>query len=137
MNPQGFTLIELLIVLLIVGLGWFTLLPRLDMSDSSRQDSLYPVNELLRKAADEAAATNTLQRVHLAPGRDLLQWGELEARLPASLSRAEINKEQARGSGREASFLIYPAGHMDEVALVLVNGQHLRASPLDPRLRTE
>lgn len=135
MKPQGFTLIELLIVLLIIGLGWFTILPRLDMSQNGEEQPLQRANELLSEAVAKATSANTLQRIYLVSGGNQLEWEESEVRLPASLSRAEINGEQA--TGRRHSFVIYPAGHMDEVELVLTDGTRLESNPLKAELRRE
>jgi len=43
-NTAGLTLVELLIVLFIVGLGWFTLLPRLDPTRPSGSSA--PLHEM-------------------------------------------------------------------------------------------
>ncbi len=135
MKNQGLTLIELLIVLAIVGLGWFTLLPRLDIAGDRNQNQLEKVNALLLQAGQEALWTNSLQQINLSMGQDTVIWQEQEQTLPAALSSAEVNGRRA--TSRQLAFFIYPGGHMDEVRLLLQNGQQLKARPVANKLRLE
>ena len=134
MNQKGLTLTELLIVLFIIGLGWFTLLPRLDMTRESN-DPMHYVNILLQTAGEKAISTNTRQQIFLIPGRDFLEWNNQRHDLSGTLSRAVINGKPVTRT-RQA-FNVYPTGHMDELFLVLSSGEGFRSSPLALRIAAE
>lgn len=125
---HGMTLIELLLVLLIIGLGWFSLVPNLDLNTAAEQDNLKQVNDLLLQAGQQAVRSNTLQAITCTLGEEALHWKSQTAKLPAPLSRAEINGKQATGT--KAVFRVYPTGHMDELSLRLSGGKHLQSRPL-------
>lgn len=129
------TLIELLLVLLIIGLGWFTLLPKLDLGTPGEQDNLKQVNDLLFHAGLEAVRNHALQTVSCTLGQQEMHWKGQTASLPAPLSKLEINGEQATGT--KAVFRIYPTGHMDQLSLRLSGGKQLRSQPLARKLRIE
>ncbi len=133
MNKNGLTLTELLIVLLIIGMGWFTLLPRLDLTQETN-DPLHQINTLLESAARTAQKTHSRQGIILFPGRDFFEWNDRKAQLPDVLSRAEINGKPM--SGTRELFFIYPTGHMDELFFVLSNGSKFRSRPLLGRIET-
>lgn len=128
MRAAGLTLIELLLVLCIIGLGWFTLVPRLDMSDPSKRDGLDQVNALLFQAGQEAIRSHARQKVSLNLGHAQMHWKDQKAALPAQVSRVEINGRQV--SGTNPAFTVYPTGHMDELLLRLRGGKQLHSLPL-------
>ncbi len=128
MKEKGLTLAELLIVLLIIGLGWFTLLPRLDLSVSGSQDNISNINTLLAQAGEKAAATGTFQKIYLIPGLNYVEWKQRRFELPSPLSSGEINGQRA--TREKFAFVVYPSGHMDELNLFLANGKQLRSIPL-------
>jgi len=128
LKQNGLTLAELLIVLLIIGLGWFSLLPRLDLVGSGDQDNIKNINTLLTLAGEKAREINTFQSIFLIPGQNYLEWEQRRYELPATLSSAEINGH--RTTGQKSAFTVYPAGHMDELNIFLVNGKQLRSRPL-------
>lgn len=127
MKTTGFTLIELLMVLFIVGLGWFALLPRLDLT-RKHTSTAEQINLFLESARQTAVSTSTRQQILLIPGRSFLEWNDHKQDLPAVLTRARINSKPVTGT--DESFNIYPAGHMDELSFVLSNGQKFQSRPL-------
>lgn len=131
MREHGLTLIELLVVLFIIGLGWFTLLPRLDVS-SAKNDPVHQINSLLESAAHTARYTSTRQRLMLFPGRDYVEWNDQKAELPGILSMAKINGKPVSGSSQE--FSVYPAGHMDALLIVFTDGAEFNSRPLLRRI---
>lgn len=133
MKQKGFTLTELFIVLFIIGLGWFTLLPRLDLTDKT-SDPMHQINVLLESAGKTAVQNNVRQQIFLSPGRDFVEWNDKKYYLPAILSRAKIN---GRPVTRNAEpFNIYPTGHMDELFLILAGGEEIRSRPLLGKIET-
>ncbi|MDZ7762791.1 MAG: hypothetical protein U5L00_21390 [Desulfovermiculus sp.] len=133
MRASGLTLIELLLVLGIIGLGWFTLLPKLDGVPMGPEARLDKVNTLLFQAGQEALQSHARQRITLTLGSTEVRWKEQEARLPAPISRVHINGRQAAGT--RPGFAVYPTGHMDELNLRLQDGELLQSRPLARELR--
>ncbi|MFN2267155.1 MAG: Tfp pilus assembly protein FimT/FimU [Desulfonatronovibrio sp.] len=127
MKTPGFTLIELLIVLFIVGLGWFSLLPKLDLTQK-HVSTVEQINLLLESARQAAVNTNAHQRILLIPGQNFIEWNDQKQDLSAVLTSAMINSKPLTGSAE--AFNIYPAGHMDELSFILSNGKKFKSSPL-------
>lgn len=113
---------------MIIGLGWFALLPRLDLAGQEDKDKISSINALLDHAAEKASATHTFQKIILIPGQNYIQWEKHALELPSILSRGEVNGIEI--TGVQSAFAVYPAGHMDELNLFLANGQQLRSRPL-------
>ncbi len=131
LRSGGLTFIELLIVLLIVGMGWFTLMPNLDLAGDKGDDEVSLVNALIYEARGEAVDTDTRQIIEIDFENGIIRWGEEEASLPGSVSSGHFNEEPIDGEGVE--FTIYPEGFSDEVRLVLANGLTLMLDPLSVR----
>ncbi|WP_052507001.1 prepilin-type N-terminal cleavage/methylation domain-containing protein [Desulfonatronovibrio magnus] len=124
---RGLTLVELLIVLLIFSLGWFALLPRLDLTRAT-PDSWQTLNSHLTAIRQAAIESGVRQKISFAPGQDYFQWQDERLRLSAPVSRIMVNSQQALSG--PSNFFIYPTGHMDEVLLVLSTGESMRSEPL-------
>jgi len=125
---------ELLTVLLIVALGWFTLLPRLDPTDRSltRDKPLAEVNDLLARAGAAALSCGRFQelRVERQPGR--LVWGEEAVRLPSGIAECRVNNTPCPAGG--AVFRVYAHGCMDRLVLALFSGERWTTADLSSRL---
>lgn len=132
MNQQGLTLVELLVVLLIVGIGWFSLLPRLDVWENNNSP-LSELNSMISKAAHESMKSGLRQDIFFVSGQNYVKWGEQVQELPGYLSRVEVNDQPATGS--RWSFSIYPAGHMDQLVMIMTDGVRLESQPLAPSIR--
>ena len=132
---RGFTLFELLVVVTIIGLGWFALLPNLDLADPDRADPLTRLNIHLDQVRNRAMALNRAQPLVLTAGKDLMIWGEEEFVLPSTVSRCEINGGPP--PGLRYNFWIYPDGHMDQVTIELGSGHTLTGDPLKAGFRVE
>lgn len=134
MRSAGLTFIELLIVLVVIGAGWFALVPRLDIATRNQEGPLGEVNALLIRAGHQAVWSGVRQRISVHLGYKVVEWGRETAELPAAVSRTTINDNQVYGS--QATFSIYSTGHMDELSLWLTGGEHLRSQPLARSLET-
>lgn len=131
---SGLTLIELLAVLLIVALGWFTLLPRLDPADpaASRDRPLAEMNELLAQAARAALAQGRFQEALLDRRLGVVEWGEKSIRLPSAVAECRINDQPC--PAHEARFRVYAHGCMDKLALSLFSGERWVSADLSARM---
>lgn len=127
----GLTFIELLIVLLIVGMGWFSLMPNLDLAGNKDEDRVSLVNALVYEARNKAVETDSRQFVHINFEDGMVSWNEEEESLPDTVSSGHFNEEPIAGDG--VDFVIYPEGFSDEVRLVLTNGLTLVLDPLSVR----
>ncbi|WP_320173930.1 prepilin-type cleavage/methylation domain-containing protein [Maridesulfovibrio sp.] len=127
----GLTFIELLIVLFIVGMGWFTLMPNLDLAGDRGDDSLSSINALIYEAKTEAVEKDSRQYVYIDFENGLLKWNGEEVALPSEVSSGHFNEYPVDDSGIE--FVIYPEGFSDEVRLVFVDGLTVALDPLSVR----
>lgn len=134
LKQAGLTLIELLVVLLIVALGWFTLLPRLDpMNPSASQDRpLAEVNDLLARAGSAALAQGRFQELRLERQAGRLLWGGEGVRLPSAVAECRINDEPCPAT--EAVFRVYAHGGMDGLMIALFSGERWISAELAARL---
>ncbi|WP_320171804.1 prepilin-type N-terminal cleavage/methylation domain-containing protein [Maridesulfovibrio sp.] len=130
-RSHGLTFIELLIVLLIVGMGWFTLMPNLDLAGGKKDDKVSLVNALIYEAKNKAVETDSRQIVHIDFESGEVRWNEETAELPDPVSSGHFNEDPVGGEG--VDFTIYPAGFCDEVRLVLSNGLAIVLDPLSAR----
>ncbi|CCO23257.1 prepilin-type N-terminal cleavage/methylation domain-containing protein [Maridesulfovibrio hydrothermalis] len=128
---RGLTFIELLIVLVIVGMGWFTLVPNLDLAGDKEADDISLVNALIYEGRAVAVSTDTRQTIYIGFEKGVVEWGDEVATLPASVSSGHYNEEPIDGDG--VNFAIYPEGFSDEVRLVLSDGMTLVLDPLSVR----
>jgi prepilin-type N-terminal cleavage/methylation domain-containing protein len=133
-HQSGLTMMELLVVLLIVGMGWFSLLPRLDPTNpsASRNKPLAEVNELLDQAAAAALFQGRFQQLHLERHPDRLGWGEQIVQLPSTVAECRINDNPCPEG--EALFRVYAHGLMDRLALALFSGERWASADLAARL---
>ncbi|WP_432734434.1 pilus assembly FimT family protein [Maridesulfovibrio sp. FT414] len=127
----GLTFIELLIVLFIVGMGWFTLMPNLDLAGNKEEDKVSLVNALIYEAKNMAVETDSRQYVYVNFEKGIVRWNGEEAELPAEISSGHLNEEPVDGDG--VDFAIYPEGFSDELRLVLSDGLTLVLDPLSVR----
>lgn len=127
----GLTFIELLIVLFIVGMGWFTLMPNLDLAGDRDDDSLSTINALIYEAKTEAVVSDSRQYVYIDFKNRLLKWDGEEVSLPAEVSSGHFNEEPIDDDGVE--FIIYPEGFCGEVRLVFADGVTVVLDPLAVR----
>ncbi|WP_031386766.1 MULTISPECIES: Tfp pilus assembly protein FimT/FimU [Desulfonatronum] len=138
-SPQsnaGLTLVELLIVLFIVGLGWFTLLPRLDPTRPSGSNApLHEVNVFLAQVRSTAIETGRFQAIRLDPTSGVLSWNEATHRLPTPPGRCVLNDSPCPHPA--AHFRVYPQGHMDRLRLDFSSGERWTTADLDVRLINE
>ncbi len=130
-RSSGMTFIELLIVLVIVGMGWFTLMPNLDLAGDGDADVLSQVNSFVYKARNTAVDTDSKQILYIDFEEGFLQWGEDQVSLPGTVLSGHLNEEPLDGEG--VDFFIYPEGFSDEVRLVLEGGVTLSLDPLSVR----
>lgn len=130
-SSGGLTFIELLIVLFIVGMGWFTLMPNLDLAGDRGDDSLSLVNALIYEARVEAVENDIRQYVYIDFESQLVVWREEEVALPEKVSSGHFNEQPIEEDGIE--FVIYPEGFCDEVRLVFADGVTVVLDPLAVR----
>lgn len=130
---RGMTFLELLIVLVIVGMGWFTLMPNLNLAKNKDTDVLSRVNTLIYKARTIAIADDERQILSIDFKDGIISWDEEKEKLPSEVSSGLYNDEPAGDDGID--FVIYPEGFCDEVRLVLNNGMTLWLDVLSGRFR--
>lgn len=128
---DGFTFIELLIVLIIVGIGWFTLMPNLNLAGNKEEDILNRVNAFVYKARSDAVETDSKQVLYIDFEKGLLKWKDDKIALPGRVVSGHLNEEPLGGDG--INFSIYPEGFCDEVRLVFADGVTLALDPLSVR----
>ena len=132
---SGFTFLELLVVLVIIGLGWFTLLPKLDLATGKPGGYVNELNAFVEEARQAATKGHAIQRLECALTSDRVRYGEESFTLPAALSEIRLNGE--RPDGQDFFLQIYPHGGMDAVELTLMNGDVLSAAPLNASFRVQ
>ncbi|MDY7000886.1 MAG: type II secretion system protein [Thermodesulfobacteriota bacterium] len=120
-NRSGMTLMEILVVLVIIAMGWFAFMPALDVGGRFREaDRLEDLNKFMETVRTAAFKKCAIQKIQVVLGEDSLTWNEEKISLPGGVSRCLINGENP--GGLTFDFNMYPAGVMDEVRLVLLNG---------------
>lgn len=132
-RARGLTLVELLIVLLIVSLGWFTLLPRLDPTRPDQaQQPMQAMNAFLAQVADAAFAQGRLQPLRLDPRQSRLSWNEKSHDLPAAVNGCTINSRPC--PSRNVLLRVFPGGYMDNLELRFSTGEHWVSADLAVRM---
>ena len=129
----GLTFIELLIVLFIVGMGWFTLMPNLDLAGDREEDILSKVNAFMYEAKTEAVEKNLRQDIVVDFSQGKFFWNEEEISLPSRIANGHFNESPVDEG--TATFYIYPDGFSDEVRLVFGDGMTIVLDPLDVRFK--
>lgn len=134
LDASGLTLMELLVVLLIVAMGWFTLMPRLDPTDPAAAESrpLLEVNALLARAAETACSSGRFQELRLERHTGRMIWGEEAVRLPTAVAECRVN--EAPCSEADTTFRIYAHGWMDRLALGMYSGERWISADFTARL---
>ena len=132
-RPRGFSLIELLIVLFIIGIGWFSLLPSLNLSRPARAEDavVKELNDFLLTVRDVAVTEYKTQKLTIKVGGSALLWGEESFTLPGAAVRCKVNDHPSEGL--DYSFRVYRDGIMDDVQLALTNGADLKSDVLAVR----
>lgn len=132
-RSPGLTIIELLVVLVIFGIGWFAVLPNIDLMNASdrRNPALEHLNDFLARVRLQAMHNATIEQFTVIPGQRYLRWaGGERIALPRVVSRCLVNGRQY--FDREMVFRLYPSGSMDDVRITLEGGEVLSANTLDP-----
>ncbi|WP_320006660.1 Tfp pilus assembly protein FimT/FimU [Maridesulfovibrio sp.] len=132
-SAGGLTFIELLIVLFIVGMGWFTLVPNLDLAGNRGEDTLSKVNAFLYEARVEAVEKDLRQDIVVDFAKGKIFWNEEEISLPSRIVNGHFNESPVDEG--TATFYIYPEGFSDEVRLVFGDGLTIVLDPLDVRFK--
>ncbi len=129
--PRGLTLIEVLVVLAIFGIGWFAILPNLNLLDRVKPDNsaLDQVNAFMGEVRSQARNKGRIQRLVLVPGKKVMVWNATVYTLPSTVSRCLVNGRQY--FDRPTEFRVYPAGSMDDVRITLDGGTVLSANVLN------
>jgi Tfp pilus assembly protein FimT len=124
------TIIEILVVLVIFAVGWFAILPNLDLmrATDSRNTGLEEFNTFVAQARLMAMKNNLVARLTVNPGRKAVAWDGASVNLPATVRNCVVNGRQF--FDRPTEFRIFPEGSMDEVRITLDGGQVLRSNTL-------
>ncbi|MGE4298408.1 MAG: type II secretion system protein [Desulfovibrionaceae bacterium] len=131
---RGFTLLEILIVLFIIGIGWFSLLPSLDVSRGAPEDeAAKELNAFLDTVRNVAVTEYKTQKLSIKVGGSFILWGKESFSLPAAAARCVVN--DLPPEGLDFSFRIYRDGIMDKVRLELMNGDALESDVLAVRFK--
>ncbi len=129
-GARGLTLFEILIVLLVLSFGWFSLLPRLDVtrSEGGRGGIYKELGDFPDQVRREAETSCRQQTVAGSLSDDRLTWGDKSFKLPETVMSSVVDGEQPRD--RAFQFRIYPCGVMDNVELTLASGRRLHSRTL-------
>lgn len=125
----GFTLVELLVVMLIIGMAWFAILPRLDITRRNAESDAEKLNEFILQVRETAMNKQTIQKVVVTPGKEELFWGKEKLKLSASVSTCRVNGDEP--ILKEFAFFVYPEGMMDKVRMELLSGEVLVSDALN------
>lgn len=130
-SRPGFTLLELLVVLFIVGLGWFTFLPKLDMSiGGGAGGGLDSVNKFLGSVKEQAERTYSVQKVSVPLGGAALSWGDKVQNLPTPILSCRLPDQVSYLSSTTFFLEFYPDGHCSRAILALEGGEVFVLDPL-------
>lgn len=131
-GQTGLTLVELLIVLFIVGLGWFTLLPRLDPAVPGREQApLHEMNMFWEQVRQTALRTGRFQMVRVDHPHGRLSWGDTIHHLPSPVAQCTVNTDPCASPA--ALVRVYPQGYMDRLQLRFSSGEQWATDDLDVR----
>ncbi len=127
---SGLTIIEVLVVLIIFGIGWFAILPNLNLLDKTKTEdsALTRLNAFMTEARNQAMKTGSIERMVVIPGKKILSWGNDATVFPGVVSRCLVNGRQY--FDRPTELRVYPSGSMDDVRIVLDGGTVLTANVL-------
>lgn len=123
----GFSLLELLVVVVIIGVAWFTLLPNLDLA-SRYENKATPLDSFMESVRRTALSEYAVQTVSVSAAGKSLDWNGQSYTLASPVHRCEVNGESSLGRG--CSFQVYKDGFMDQVRLVLLSGEVLESDAL-------
>ena len=118
-----------MVVVVIIGLGWFLLLPRLNLVQGEKSHTrLDTLNAFLAQIKTEAEGNQTIQRIYVSVGGEKLTWGNQVYILPAPVSACRING--GTPPGLRYPFSVYPDGIMDSVQMELRSRDRLYSNVL-------
>ncbi|QAR34246.1 prepilin-type N-terminal cleavage/methylation domain-containing protein [Geovibrio thiophilus] len=131
MSARGFTLVEIIIVLLIIGIGFMTVVPVMVEKTTGEPEETAFLNDLLRKTADEAAELSRALPIRGVKGSDTLFLHDGETvKIPgiSGVLSAEINDEEQ--SGLDYVIMVYPKGICDYFLLKVSDTETIESIPL-------
>ena len=134
--PPGLTIIEVLVVLVIFGIGWFAILPNLNLLDRMKPETtaLDQVNSFMAEVRSQAMGKGLIQSLVLVPGKRTMVWNATQFSLPATVSRCLVNGRQY--FDRPTVFRVFPEGSMDDVRITLDGGAVLSSNVLSAEFVT-
>lgn len=126
----GFTLIEILVVIFIVGIGWFSLMPNLEISKKNN-DPVDDMNKLLELASNAALANNSIEQLEIDLNKNSIKWNEQTLSVPFDIKNVRVNSNDfTNNEDRHIIFSVYPEGFVDNIVLSISSGKELVSAPL-------
>lgn len=120
-------------VIAIVAIGWFSLIPNLDLAQRDKEqgrDALEQLNELMAEARDAALAEDYPQLLRFHARTNVISWRkENNLILPWPITRVEVNGQEM--TGPIVPFLIMRGGVSDSVRLVAHSELVFATNPLE------
>lgn len=127
----AFTLLELIIVLFIVGLGWFSFLPKMDIASKKGGDtSIESMNAFLQTIKEQAEKSYMTQSAALSLGSATLTWGDKEKKFSSPILSCKLIDQPFRLASITYLLKFYPDGHSDRVMIALEDGGLFVLDPL-------
>jgi prepilin-type N-terminal cleavage/methylation domain-containing protein len=134
-GSAGFTLIELIVVLVIIGLGMFVLLPRLDFTSTGDLSDRGKLDALAVQARQAAMLGDQTQRLVFLLGSNTVSWQDQEAELSGSVAKLLVSGKEPTDLERGVG--IYADGHIDQCSILLSSGQTILCDPLSGGFSSE
>lgn len=133
-QDSGYTLLELTVVIFIVGIGWFSLIPHLDVSNEVERP-IHKINKLIKSASVSDMAKNSIEKVAIDFKKSSFSWNSHVETLGCNIDQIKINSYHKKKKDKAIHFSVYPDGFVDNVIIQASTGEKFVSDPLLCKLR--